>query len=335
MQSTPSQSPDLAQGLVTRKNRGQYLVRMNGREVPCTISNRLRKQLLYPTADPASRRRRVIDVREIDFVDPIAVGDQVAFIEVEDGTGHIVMVLPRRTKLSRWAAGSAVRRDDSALHMEQVLVANVEQIVLVFAAAQPKPAWQLLDRYLVTAEAAGIPALICITKMDLVKANRLEAALNIYRSCGYPVVQTSTVDGRGIETIREAFSGKLSALMGKSGVGKTSLLNAIEPDLGLRVNAVRERDGKGRHTTTHVEIFPLSSSGGVVDTPGMREFALWHLEGPEIASYFPEMRPYLGQCKFGASCRHENEPGCAIQDAVAAGAIAEARYQSFLKMASE
>jgi ribosome biogenesis GTPase / thiamine phosphate phosphatase len=188
----------------------------------------------------------------------------------------------------------------------------------------------------VTAEAAGVPAVICITKLDLVDAAKLDAEVELYRRLGYTVVLTSSVDGQGIGLLRSLLQDRLSVLLGKSGVGKSSLLNAVEPGLGLRVNEVGSgKVGKGRHTTTHLELVPLSSGGGVVDTPGMRELALWQARAELLPTFFPELRPHLGKCKFGASCRHDSEPGCAIQEAVHNGEISEARYLSYLKMAAQ
>ena len=320
------------QGVVMCKYRGQYLVQENGRSVPCSISNMLRKQLIYPIADPNSLRQRVVDVQDINVVDPVAVGDQVAFTDAGDGSGHIIEVLPRRNELARLAPGSAIRR------MQQVMVANVDQAVPMLAAAQPAPNWNLLDRYLVTAEAAGIPALICITKADLLREREretLETRFALYRALGYTVLLTSAAAGTGIAALRAALQNRLSVFMGKSGVGKTSLLNAIEPELGLRVNAVREKDGRGRHTTTHLEAFALQQGGQVVDTPGMREFGLWGLDVHGLAACFPEMRPLLGTCRFGASCEHEAEPGCAIKAAVERGAMDAQRYANYRKLARE
>lgn len=320
------------QGVVMCKYRGQYLVQENGRSVPCSISNMLRKQLIYPIADPNSLRQRVVDVQDINVVDPVAVGDQVAFTDAGDGSGHIIEVLPRRNELARLAPGSAIRR------MQQVMVANVDQAVPMLAAARPAPNWNLLDRYLVTAEAAGIPALICITKADLLREREretLETRFALYRALGYTVLLTSAAAGTGIAALRAALQNRLSVFMGKSGVGKTSLLNAIEPELGLRVNAVREKDGRGRHTTTHLEAFALQQGGQVVDTPGMREFGLWGLDVHSLAACFPEMRPLLGTCRFGASCEHEAEPGCAIKAAVEHGAMDAQRYANYRKLARE
>jgi ribosome biogenesis GTPase / thiamine phosphate phosphatase len=243
----------MSSGMVTRKNRGQYMVRTGAQDLPCSISSSLRKQLIYPMADPSSLHHRVQKVEEIDVVDPVAVGDTVAFLEAGDGTGVIHEVLPRRSKLSRKAPGF--------VPLEQVMVANVDQAVVVFAAAKPDPRWGLLDRYLVTTESSDLPALIVITKMDLLDADDLED-LEIYRQIGYPVLLTSTVDGRGLAEVKAALAGKISIFMGKSGVGKSSLLNAVQPGLGLKVSAVGKGEvGKGKHTTTHLEMFPWMGAG--------------------------------------------------------------------------
>lgn len=325
----PDDGEAFVQGLVIRKDLGRYMVQVGDAAVPCAISSVLRKKLLYPLRDPNSLSHfEVQKVAEIETVDPVAVGDVVLFVDAGDGTGMIKEVVERKSRLSRLAAGP--------IPLEQVLVANLDQMVAVFAAARPKPKWHLLDRYLVTAEAAGVPALICITKLDLVKPAKLDEVAALYDGLGYPVILTSSVDGRGIDAITAALRDRISVLVGKSGVGKSSLLNAIEPGLGLRVSAVSDgRVGKGRHTTTHLELVPLSAGGGVVDTPGMRELALWQSDPDALGWYFPEFRPYLGTCKFGASCRHDSEPGCAIKGGVDNGTIAEQRYESYLKLADE
>ncbi len=319
----------MIQGLVIRKDRGRYIVQTGGQAVPCTISNALRKRLLYPLRDPASLNHYEVQrVEDIEVVDPVAIGDQVVAVAAGDGSGMIKEVLPRRSQLSR--------RSPGPIPLEQVLVANVDQMVAVFAAARPEPKWHLLDRYLVIAETAGIPVRICITKMDLVDEGTLDDVLELYRELGYPATLTSTLDGRGLEECRDDLRDRVSVLVGKSGVGKTSLLNAIEPGLGLRVSAVGTgRLGKGRHTTSHLELIPLSVGGGVVDTPGMRELAPWHTDRQELGACFPELRPYLGACKFGLSCQHDTEPGCAIRTAADNGEVSMARYRSYLRMAQE
>lgn len=315
-------------GMVVRKNRGQYLVQNGEHSIPCAISSRLRKNLIYPTAAPTSLHHRVKYVDDINEVDPIAIGDQVVFINAGDGTGVIHDVLPRRTRLSRRAAGD--------IPLEQVLVANVDQAVIVFAAAKPEPKWNLLDRYLVTAESAGVPAVICITKLDLADEEDLLRELETYRPLGYRIVLTSANQSRGIGEARDMFAGRISILMGKSGVGKSSLLNAVQPGLGLKVSAVGQGEtGKGRHTTTHLEMFPLDAGGAVVDTPGMREFSLWDVNEDGLAGLFPEMRPFIGRCQFQSNCTHDHEPGCAVRKAVTAGRIHPRRYQSYIKLLQE
>ena len=319
-------------GIVFRKTLGRYSVHADGRDIDCVVSSLLHKQLIYPTADPTSLRRTVQEVRELDHVDPVAIGDRVRYLEAGDGSGMITDVLPRRSKLSRPAPVPGQRV------FEQVIVSNVDLIVPVFAAANPTPKWGLLDRYLVSAEAADLPSLIVINKIDLTWKNpSLEEELEVYRRIGYPVLSVSAVTGEGIEELKHFLGGKLSVLVGKSGVGKTSVLNAIQPGLGLRVKAVSQGElGKGRHSTTHLEMFKLDLDGSaLVDTPGVREFGLWNVTGEELAYLFPEMADYVGQCKFGLSCHHDREPGCAIRRAVMADEISPYRYKSYLHLREE
>ncbi len=325
-----TESPGEAQGLVVRKSQGVYTVRGAEGLVQCSLSSRLRKDLIYPTAAPTSLHHRVQKVKGIGEQDPIAIGDLVQFMPTGPGLGHITGVLPRRNALSRPAAGSK--------RLEQVIVANVDQVVAVFAVARPAPKWELLDRYLVAAEAAGIPTLVAVTKLDLAEgddAEQLAEEMRAYVRLGYHVIPTSTVTGAGLDEFRVALGGSVSVFVGKSGVGKTSLLNALEPGLGLRVKAVSTLTEKGRHSTTHLEMFDLAAGGHVVDTPGMREFGLWELDELELARGFVEMRPFLGQCKFRLDCRHAEEPGCAVRQAVNAGRISPRRYQSFLRLSAE
>jgi ribosome biogenesis GTPase len=320
-------------GIVFRKTRGQYTVHADGRDIECELPSLLRKQLIYPTADPTSLRHSVQAVRDIVHVDPIAIGDRVRFnlVEDEQSRGMITEILPRLSKLSRPATVPGQRI------FEQVIVSNVELVLPVFAVAEPTPKWGLLDRYLVSAESSDLPVLIVITKMDLAwKNKKLEPDLDAYRLAGYPIQMVSSQTGEGIEELKRSLQGRMSVLVGKSGVGKTSLLNAIQPGLGLRVKAVSQGDqGKGRHTTTHLEMFELDFGGTLVDTPGIREFGLWEVEGEELAYLFPEMAGYVGQCKFGLSCRHDREPDCAIRQAVISGKISPHRYKSYMNLRAE
>ena len=318
-------------GVVFRKTLGHYTVHTHGREIDCRLSSLIHKQLIFPTADPTSLRHTVQEVREIDHVDPLAIGDRVRYVDAGGGRGLITEILPRGSKLSRPAPVPGQRV------FEQVIVSNADQIVPVFSAANPAPKWGLLDRYLVSAEASGLPALIVINKLDLAWKNAaLDEEINIYRRIGYLVLLASAVTGEGMEELKAALQGKLSVFVGKSGVGKTSLLNAIQPGLGLRVKAVSNGElGKGRHTTTHLEMFQLDFGGALVDTPGMREFGLWDIAADELADLFPEMADYVGQCKFGLSCQHDREPGCAIRKGVMAGSISPYRYQSYMRLREE
>lgn len=264
-------------------------------------------------------------------IDPLAIGDRVEFIEAKGGTGVIVAVLPRRNKLSRRSAVPM----PSARPFEQVIAANVDQVVPVFSVARPAPKWNLLDRYLVTAEAASIPAVICIHKIDLQPdGDGFLQTVEEYRGIGYPVFLTSTVTGEGLGEFRHALLDRFSVFLGKSGVGKTSLINALS-GLDRRVEAVNTKTGKGRHTTTGLEVIPLESGGSVADTPGMREYGPWDPQREELADCFPEMRPYMGQCRFRLDCLHLDEPGCAIRQAVVSGQISPRRFRSYLRLLEE
>jgi ribosome biogenesis GTPase len=318
-------------GVVFRKTLGHYTVRTQGREIDCSLSSLIHKQLIYPTADPASLRQRVQKVREIEHVDPVAIGDRVRYVEAGDGHGMIIEILPRDSKLSRPAPVPGQRV------FEQVIVSNADLILPVFSVANPTPKWGLLDRYLISAEAAELSSLIVINKLDLAWKNPgFDEEIEIYRRIGYQVILVSAATGEGIEELKQALQGKQSVMVGKSGVGKTSLLNAIQPGLGLRVKAVSQGElGKGRHTTTHSEMFELEFGGALVDTPGIREFGLWDIPPEELAYLFPEMAEYVGQCKFGLSCRHDQEPGCAIRKAVVLETISPYRYQSYMNLRRE
>jgi ribosome biogenesis GTPase / thiamine phosphate phosphatase len=319
-------NPASNSGKVFKKYLGTYYVSAGGETVVCSISSRLRKHLIYPEADPSSiGYHRVIEVKDIKTVDPVAIGDDVVFVDAGSGRGMITEVLPRRNRLAR--------PDPGPKPLEHVIVANLDQVVAVFAAARPEPKWNLLDRYLVSAESSELEAIICITKMDIADEDEIDAAMDVYRKLGYQVLLTSADTGRGMDEFRAALAGKISVFVGKSGVGKSSLLNALQPGLGQKVGAVgKGKLGKGKQTTTHMEMFPLEEGGGVVDTPGIRIFGLWEVDGSDIALYFREMQPYREDCQFGANCSHEHEPGCAVIHAVEAGKIDGRRYESYLRM---
>lgn len=328
-------------GIVLKKTVGVYTVYHCSQMIDCELSAGMRNpKEAGGNQEKMGRGKRNYEKRQP--VDPVAVGDIARLALREGNRAQILEILPRRNHLSRRSAVPM----PSAVPFEQVIAANVDQVVPVFAAANPTPKWNLLDRYLVSAEAAGIPALICISKLDLARngSNQVEPALqdaiDSYRRIGYPVVLASSVSGEGLDDIRQALHGKLSVLLGKSGVGKTSLLNALQPGLGLRVDQVSQATGKGKHTTTQLEIFALEGqdafrSGAIVDTPGIREFGLWDVHQDELAYLFPEMRPFLGTCRFGLDCRHDEEPGCEIRKAVGQGQISPYRWKSYLNLRYE
>lgn len=318
-------------GVVYKKTIGQYHIHAGKREFSCVLSSRLRKIKIYPEVDPRSRQKNVHKGRISKHIDPVAVGDEVQFTDNGDGTGQILEILPRRNKLVRPATGPGLEI------FEQVIASNLDQVVPVFSTASPIPKWGLLDRYLVSAEAAGLPSLICITKIDLVKPDvDMRKILDEYQAIGYPVHHVSAVTQEGMVEFKAALEGRVSVLVGKSGVGKTSLLNALQPSLELRVGEVtRGAKGKGRHTTTHLEMFSLDSGISAVDTPGIREFGLWDIYDDELAWFFPEMQPFIGLCKFGLDCRHDEEPGCVLRKAVMAGTISPRRYKSYMRFCEE
>ncbi len=317
-------------GVVCRKSLGKYHVSVNGDMLECDLSTMLRKELVYPTADPNSVRRRVQKVKVNKHVDPLAIGDRVRLIPAPKGSGLIVERLPRRNQFYRRGTGSAER------HSKQVLAANLDQVVLIFAVEKPSPRWNLLDRYLVTAEASELPVIVVLSKMDLApQTGELYERLALYERIGYPVVLTSAVAETGIDHLGSVLQGKISVLLGQSGVGKTTLLNSLQPDLGLRTAEVSQSSGKGRHTTSSLALFPLDFGGAVIDTPGVREFGIWDVDRTELDWFFPEMRPFIGQCKFGLSCAHDEEPGCAVRQAVMAEEIDPHRWRSYLRMRAE
>ena len=320
-----SEEKRLEQGTVFKKSLGQYFVHRGDEVVVCAITNRLRKQLVYPTSSPFSGTlRRVQKVKEIKVVDPVAIGDQVEYELGEGGEGVIRGVLPRKNQLVRGAAGT----DKKA----QVIAANIDQVLAIIAVAEPRPNWGLVDRFLVACEAEGLPVRMVLTKMDLVADKQVERVAKIYRRLDYSVLLTSADSGRNVDQFRGWITGKVSVLVGMSGVGKTSLLNAVQPELGLQVKTISESTGKGRHTTTHLEMFPLEGGGYLVDTPGVKVFDFKELPGQIMAQFFREMQPFIGQCRFRTDCSHTHEPDCAIKAAVEAGQIAQMRYKSFVRL---
>ena len=317
----------LIEGLVIEKNRGVYRVDLPGGPLVCTIRGRLRKQLEYATSESTAARKSVKRVRVMRH-DPIAVGDRVLVRPTLPGEGVIEEVVAR---------GGAFTREDPQGGREQLTpVAGIDQVVAVFAAREPTPHLRLLDRFLVVAEARGLAAIVCLNKVDLGIEPWLADRLRVYHAIGYPVVLTSAATGDGLEELRARLAGHTSALLGPSGVGKSSLLNAIEPSLGQRVSEISRSTGKGRHTTRGTLLAPLHGPGGgyIADTAGIRALAVDQATLERLDWCFREFRPYLDQCRL-SDCTHLHEPGCAVREAVRAGAIDAERYDSFVRLHPE
>ncbi len=264
--------------------------------------------------------------------DLVALGDFVTVDRQIDGSGLITAITPRENALSRVAANPAA---GTSAEMEQIIIANCSQAVFVLAAAQPKPQPRGLDRLLVVAEKADIDSIvICVNKSDLAKPGDIDALFADYRQIGYPVIPTSVKTGEGIDALREILHGQVSVFTGPSGVGKSSLLNAIQPGLTLQTADVSDANQKGRHTTRFSQLIPLAPGGYVADTPGIRSIAPWDVEPDELDHYFREISPHVADCRF-ADCTHIHEPGCAVRAALQRGEITAQRYDSYLRLRDE
>lgn len=311
----------MPEGLVIKSQSGFYTVLTeDGEQITARIRGRLKKERSDTTI--------------------ITVGDRVHWEPLKHGGYIIEDVLPRERALSRLKPlpyGRGSRRWDRQGYLrekEQVIIANPDQVVFVLACAEPDPRLRLLDRLLVGAERQRIPSVICANKIDLVGVEAAEETFDIYEEIGYPVLYTSAEEMHGIDALRTQLTDKISALVGPSGVGKTSLLNALQPGLGRRVKDVSGATGKGRHTTTVAELIPLAEGGWVADTPGIRALALFDLEPEEIDAYFPDIAPYVPYCNF-SDCSHTVEPGCEVLEALEAGEIDEHRYESYVRLHQE
>jgi ribosome biogenesis GTPase / thiamine phosphate phosphatase len=253
----------------------------------------------------------------------VAAGDRVVLRPENEASGWIEQVEPRSHELCRTSRG---RR--------HVIVANVDCLLVVTSAAQPGLKPNLIDRFLLSAESFGIRPVICINKIDLVDAASLQPLCGVFTQLGYPVLTTSTVTGQGIAALRALVQQHETVLAGQSGVGKSSLLNAIEPQLGLRVSEVSRENEKGKHTTTAAQLIPLSGGGFVVDTPGIRQFQLWDITAGEVAGLMPDLRPYVSRCRY-PNCLHLTEDDCAVKDAVADGRVDARRYDAYCHLLEE
>jgi ribosome biogenesis GTPase / thiamine phosphate phosphatase len=298
-------SETLLSGWITRMQSGFITVKTDeAGMVVCRVRGRLKK------------KRFTGDI--------IAIGDKVKISMLPDGSGMIEEIEPRERALVRMAP---TPRGEYL----QIFIANLDQVILVFACAQPEPHLRMLDRFLVICEKQEIPPIIVANKVDLVGLDAAQEIFGIYTSLGYTVIYTSVETGEGVDELHQHLIGNISGLAGPSGVGKSSLLNKIQPNLGLAVRDVSEATSKGRHTTVVREMFALNEGGYVADLPGLKSLALWDIEPEELDGYFPDLRDLVAQCQF-SDCTHRVEPGCAVREAVEKGQVHPARYESYLRI---
>lgn len=296
--------PDLIQGLVVRTQAGYQDVHTEAGVYRCRLRGRLRKGRAEG--------------------DLVAVGDQVLIDPQPDMTGSIEKILPRRSVFSRQLSG--VNYD-----YQQIILANADLAMLVFACANPEPRRRMLDRFLVVTERAHIPAVIVANKIDLCSIEKAREIFSLYEEIGYEVLYVSAKTGEGVEEMRRHLAGRLTTLAGPSGAGKSSLINQILPGVALGTGAVGQESGRGRHTTQVRQLFALPGGGYIADVPGLRTLALWDIEGEELDAYFKEIAPLVPDCQFN-DCSHSHEPGCAVRKAVTRGKIHPARYDSYLRL---
>lgn len=299
----------VSRGLVLRARSGFYTIATDeGDLVEARLRGRVKKE------------RQASDLA--------VIGDRVEVERLADGTGAIASVAPRERRFSRRQPGPR------GTWREDVMVANPDLVTLVFAVDRPPPNPRLVDRFLVVAEYNEVPALIVANKVDLLGEEAARDIFGVYERIGYRVVYASAKAGIGLEQLRGHLAGRLSIVTGPSGVGKSTLLNALQPGLHLATGEVSSvESGKGKHTTTHAELLPLEGPNGgyVADTPGIRELGLWQIPTSELAWCFPEFRAHLGHCAFN-DCTHLHEPRCGLRAAVEAGAVSEQRHDSYRRL---
>ncbi len=304
--STPvAPTPAGQTGLVIEVSQGLCRVQLALRTLICTV-------------------RGALSATETGFTNVVAVGDEVIVQPNGAGEGVVEAICPRRSLLTR--------PDVFYDHLQQVIAANVDQLLIVSAWREPAIWLELIDRYLITAQRNQLPAVICLNKVDLAQDEaEVQAALQPYRDLGYAIVLTSALTGQGLDELRTMLHQRTTVLTGLSGVGKSSLLAALLPGLQVRIGEVSESGGDGRHTTSQATLIRLASSGAIIDTPGIREFGLAGLQRRELEQFFPEIVGLSPGCRF-KNCSHLTEPGCAVRQAEASGHLATSRYHSYQKI---
>ncbi len=296
-------------GLVTRNTGSSYLVKTdNGEEISCKIKGKFR-------------------LKGIRTTNPVAVGDRVEVTRADDGSAYITSISPRKNYI--------IRRASNLSKEAHILAANIDQAFLIVTLAHPVTSTTFIDRFLSTAEAYRIPAVIVINKVDLLTGDDdrelLNAVTYLYRSIGYGVIHTSALTGEGVDELRAAMKGKITLLSGNSGVGKSSLINDVIPGLDLRTAEISHTHLTGMHTTTFSEMFPLPQGGYLIDTPGVKGFGTIDYDKYEVAHFFPEIFRISSDCRYG-NCTHTHEPGCAVLQALDENRIAASRYASYLSI---
>ena len=292
---------------VVRATGSWYDVLHDGETVRCRIRGRLR-------------------LKGVRSTNPVVVGDEVACEADEGGDYVIADILPRRNYV--------IRRASNLSKESHIIAANVDQALLMASLRSPETPTEFVDRFLVTCEAYKVPVTILLSKLDLQEAEAVAEFRAVYEGAGYRVLEVSVREGRGVEEVRELLAGRTTLVSGNSGVGKSTLIQAIDPSLDIRTGEIYESHHKGRHTTTFSTMYPLAGGGAVIDTPGIKGFGLIDIDEAELWHYFPEMMRVAPACRF-YNCTHTHEPGCAVTEAVKAGEIAWPRYESYLKIRDE
>ena len=292
---------------VVRATGSWYDVLHDGETVRCRIRGRLR-------------------LKGVRSTNPVVVGDEVACEADEGGDYVIADILPRRNYV--------IRRASNLSKESHITAANVDQALLMASLRSPETPTEFVDRFLVTCEAYKVPVTILLSKLDLQDAEAVAEFRAVYEGAGYRVLEVSVREGRGVEEVRELLAGRTTLVSGNSGVGKSTLIQAIDPSLDIRTGEISESHHKGRHTTTFSTMYPLAGGGAVIDTPGIKGFGLIDIDEAELWHYFPEMMRVAPACRF-YNCTHTHEPGCAVTEAVKAGEIAWPRYESYLKIRDE
>ncbi|KAF0196182.1 MAG: ribosome bioproteinis GTPase [Bacillota bacterium] len=285
----------------------QYHVHADNKDFVCTVRGKLRKGKATTT-------------------NLLAVGDEVWVTPTSEDQAVIERINERRSKLSRRSPGREPK--------EQILAVNVDYAIIVMAAIAPDFNKNRLDRYITASNKGNIRPIVCINKIDLVDEAYIRSEMAVYERLGFTVLYTSAASGQGLDSLQELLKNNVSAFVGSSGVGKSSLINAIQPDLALKTQVLREKFLKGQHTTTTAELVMLEQGGMVVDTPGLREIALWqdrNSDEDDVISSFPEIQATAAKCKF-RNCSHSHEPGCEVRYLVETGEIEQARYRNYLKL---